>query len=72
MSDWDKAKNEYPKAAMIVEWLARYYPDNSEQISNNKLVMAAIVSPNYTPEQVYDIIDKIALFNGWVKWGPLT
>lgn len=68
----EKLEEEYPKAAMIIDWVMKHYPDDSEAIAHSKVVGATIASPEYTPEQVYKIIDKIAILNGWVKWGPLS
>lgn len=68
--DWEQVKQEYPKLIMIIDYVTKHYPDDVESISKHKLVAAAVMNPEYSNTQIEDIIDKIAIFNGWKKWVP--
>lgn len=62
-----RLREELPKASMVVDYLMDYYWYDSEKLARNPLVAHAVQSPEYTPAQVYDIIDKVAIMNGIQK-----
>ena len=66
---WAEIQQEYPKAIMVIDYITKHYPDDYKAISNHKMLPSLIFS-DYSNHQVEEMIDKLAIFNGWVKFVP--
>lgn len=65
----DELRQEYPKLAMIMDYIFKYYPDDKEAISQHKMVGHLMFSDS-SNTQIEQMIDKLAIFNGWTKYEP--
>jgi hypothetical protein len=60
-------EENYPKACMVISYIIKHYPDDKVKISNHKMLPTMIFS-QYSNTQIEEMIDKLAIFNGWVKY----
>jgi hypothetical protein len=67
----EQARQEYPKIWQAIEYIFKHYPDNKSDIAQNKIVTMALIS-DYSNTQIEEIIDKIATFDGHVKYAPVS
>ena len=69
--DKETFESEYPKAKMLLDYMVKHYPDDYEELAKVKMISYILKDTEHTPEQLYENIDKIALFNSFTKWGPI-
>lgn len=65
----EQLQQEYPKAGMIFDYVFKHYPDDKDSILRHKLLLAMIFG-DYSNTQIEEMIDKLAIFNGWTKYEP--
>ena len=71
LGSWGEVKQEFPKAAMLMDYLTKHYPDDYQKFANIKMVQYIFMDTEHSNAQLEENLDKIAIFNGFTKWGPL-
>lgn len=67
-----RMRQEYPKMAMIMDYIKDHYPKDFERFANIKMFQALMFNAEYSNSQIEYMIDKIAILNGFEKWGKLS
>lgn len=71
LGSWAEIESEFPKAAMIMNYITRYYPDDYKKFEGVKMFQYILMDTEHSNTELEETIDKLAIFNGFTKWGPL-
>jgi hypothetical protein len=68
----DEMKQEFPKMSMLLDYMHKHYPDNFQELGSNKMIGLIIMDTERHVDVLKELIDKVAIANGFTKWGPLS
>lgn len=65
----EELEREYPKASMVFDYVKKHYPEDLVAVMNHRM-LAQMIFMDYSNTQIEEMIDKLAIFNGWTKYMP--
>ncbi len=71
LDSYEDMQREFPKATMIMDYIQRHYPDDWEKFEKVKMFQYILTDTEHSNSKLEETIDKLAIFNGFKKWGPL-
>ena len=71
LGSYSEMQKEFPKATMLMDYIAKHYPDDMHKFQNIKMVAYLFADTEHSNSELEELIDKIAIANGFTKWGPI-